>query len=75
MSSDNVAFQKVGDICDNCKERWVKAGKSPIALVALPSYTMRYHSPVAICPWCDSSVIGKLAVANAKKRNEAPSAT
>jgi hypothetical protein len=73
--SDNLAFQSVGDICENCKERWKNAKKPPMKMVALPSYTMRYHSPIAICPYCDSTEIGKLSIANAQKRNEAPSET
>lgn len=65
--SDNFEFQRAGDICENCKERWENATKSPIALVALPSYTMRYHSPVAICSYCDGPVLA-IAQATVKRR-------
>lgn len=65
--SDKLEFQKAGDICDNCKRRWEKAKKPPIALIGLPTYTMRYHSPVAICPYCDGP-IRDIAVATAKRR-------
>ena len=68
-------FPKAGEICENCKERWIKAGKSPKKLVALPSYTMRYHSPIVVCSYCDGGLIEKLAMAIVKKRDEAASAT
>jgi hypothetical protein len=67
MRADNFEFQKAGDICENCKERWENTGKHPIALVALPTFTMRYHSPVAACPYCDGP-IRDIAVATAKRR-------
>lgn len=67
MRADNFEFQKAGDICENCQERWKTAGKPPIALVGLPTFTMRYHTPVAACPYCDGP-IHDIAVAAAKKR-------
>lgn len=60
-------FQKAGDICSNCEDRWTRANKPTITLVPLPSVTMRYHQPVAICPYCDGPV-RDIAVATAKKR-------
>lgn len=69
MKADIFEFQKAGDICENCEERWKLAGKSPIRLVPLPGYTMRYHSPVAICNYCDGP-IRDIAVASAKRREE-----
>lgn len=69
MRADNFEFQKAGDICENCEERWKLAGKPPIKLVPLPGYTMRYHSPVATCPYCDGP-IRDIAVASAKRREE-----
>jgi hypothetical protein len=68
MRQDNFEFQCAGDICENCQERWENAKKPPIKLVALPSYTMRYHSPVAICPYCDGQPIRALAAASVKRR-------
>lgn len=67
MRADNFEFQKAGDTCENCEERWKKAGKPLIALVALPGYTMRYHSAVAVCPYCDGP-IRDIAMATAKRR-------
>jgi hypothetical protein len=67
MRADNFKFQKAGDICESCKERWKSAKKLPIALVALPSYTMRYHSPVAVCNYCDGPV-QNIAIASVKRR-------
>ncbi len=69
MRDDNFEFQKAGDICENCEERWELASKPPIRLVPLPSFTMRYHSPVAICNYCDGP-IRKIAMATDKKRKE-----
>lgn len=70
MRADNFEFQKAGDICENCKDRWAKKGKPPIALVALPSFTMRYHAAVAVCPYCDGP-IRDLATATVKRREDA----
>ena len=67
MRKDNFEFQKAGDVCENCKERWESAGKSPITLVPLPSYTMRYHAPVAVCTYCDGPV-QNIAHATARHR-------
>lgn len=67
MREDNFEFQKAGDTCENCRERWEEKNKPTIALVALPSFTMRYHSPVAICSYCDGP-IRDIAVATAKRR-------
>jgi hypothetical protein len=67
MKSDNFEFQHAGDVCENCKERWESAKKPPLKLVALPSYTMRYHSPVATCPYCDGPV-HDLAAVTVKRR-------
>ncbi len=64
---DNYEFQKAGDVCENCKERWEMANKAPIKLVALPGFTMRYHSTVAICSYCDGP-IRDIALATAKRR-------
>lgn len=61
MREDIYDFQNAGDICENCQERWEDLNRHPIALVALPSYTMRYHSPVAVCPFCDGGEIVKIA--------------
>jgi hypothetical protein len=60
-------FQQAGDICSNCEERWEKAGKPPIALVSLPSFTMRYHAAVATGPYCDGPV-HDIAAATARRR-------
>lgn len=67
MCPDNFEFQKAGDVCDNCQERWEIAGKHPISLIGLPTYTMRYHSPVAVCSYCDGP-IHSIAVATVKRR-------
>ena len=67
MSEDAFTFQEAGDICESCKERWEKAHRSTIALIALPSFTMRYHTAVAVCPYCDGPV-HDIAVATAKRR-------
>jgi uncharacterized protein with PIN domain len=67
------SFQKPGDVCESCKERWEKIGKPPKVLIGLPSYTMRYHSEIAICPYCDSDQIEKLAQASIKRRENATS--
>lgn len=64
---DNFEFQAAGDVCENCEERWKKSGKPSIRLLALPSFTMRYHTPVAVCPYCDGP-IRDIAVATAKRR-------
>lgn len=69
MRADNFEFQKAGDICENCEERWKLAGKPPIKLVALPGPTMRYHTVVAVCPYCDGP-IRDVAVASAKRRKD-----
>jgi len=66
--SNNFEFQKAGEVCENCRERWENAKLPTKKLFALPSYTMRYHSSVAICPYCDGGEITKLAVANIKRR-------
>ncbi len=67
MSEDAFTFQEAGDVCENCRERWETSNKPVITLVALPSFTMRYHSPVAVCPYCDGP-IRDIAVATAKRR-------
>jgi uncharacterized protein with PIN domain len=67
MRKDNFEFQKAGEVCENCEERWAKARKPSITLVALPSYTMRYHAPVAICSYCDGPILA-ISVATAKRR-------
>jgi hypothetical protein len=67
MSDDGLPFQKAGEVCANCCERWEERNRPVIALVALPSFTMRYHSPVACCPYCDGP-IRDIAVATAKRR-------
>jgi len=67
MSEELHQFQEAGDVCANCVERWEEKGKPVIHLVALPSFTMRYHSPVAICPYCDGP-IQQIAEATAKRR-------
>lgn len=64
---DIFEFQKAGDICENCQERWEEKNKPTIALVGLPSFTMRYHAPVAVCPYCDGP-IRDIAMATAKRR-------
>ena len=68
MRKDTFEFQKAGDICENCKERWENAGKPLVTLVGLPTFTMRYHTPVAICSYCDGGEIGKIAVMSANTR-------
>jgi len=67
MSADLHQFQEAGDICSNCHERWEERNKPLIRLVALPSFTMRYHAPVAVCPYCDGP-IHTIATATAKRR-------
>ncbi len=67
MREDNFEFQKAGDICENCKERWETANKPLIKLIALPSFTMRYHAPVAVCSYCDGP-IADIARQTAKRR-------
>jgi hypothetical protein len=67
MRADNFEFQAAGDICENCQDRWKKSSKPLIPLVGLPTFTMRYHAPVAVCPYCDGP-IRDIAVAAAKKR-------
>jgi hypothetical protein len=64
---DKFEFQKAGDVCKNCVERWEMANKPPIKLVALPSFTMRFHSPVAVCSYCDGPIYD-IAVASANRR-------
>ena len=72
MSDDAFKFQEAGDVCENCRERWEERNKPTIKLVPLPSFTMRYHSPVAICPYCDGPIL-QIAEATAKRR-EVPDA-
>lgn len=67
MREDIFEFQKAGDICENCRDRWEEKGKPLIKLVALPSFTMRYYAPVAACPFCDGP-IREIAIATAKRR-------
>lgn len=67
MRADNFEFQKAGDVCENCQERWENAGKPPMVLVGLPTFTMRYHTPVAVCPYCDGP-IRDIAAATVKRR-------
>ena len=53
---DIFEFQQAGEVCENCQERWEEKNKPPIKLVALPSFTMRYHTPVAVCSFCDGPI-------------------
>lgn len=64
---DIFEFQKAGDICEDCEERWKEKNKPLITLAALPNFTMRYHSPVAVCSYCDGP-IRAIAMATAKRR-------
>lgn len=68
MRDDIFEFQKAGDICENCQERWEEKNKPTIKLIALPGFTMRYHSSVAVCSYCDGSEILKIAGKSAKRR-------
>lgn len=67
MSDEEFTFQEAGDVCENCRERWEDRNKPVIHMVALPSFTMRYHSAVAVCPYCDGP-IQQIAEATAKRR-------
>jgi len=52
-------MQKIGDVCDSCRERWETQGKEPKVLVHV-NRTIQKSLPVPVCTYCDGDEIVKV---------------
>ena len=50
------SFQKAGEDCGNCIDRWTVQDKPPVKLVALPTRSENQIAEIAICPYCDGPI-------------------
>lgn len=57
-------MQKVGDVCEGCRERWEKKGEEPKVLQQAHDTTNRKRFVVPLCEYCDGDA---LAVVGAQK--------
>jgi hypothetical protein len=57
-------MQKVGDVCEGCREQWEDKGKEPMALQKLPGSTMNHKLIVPACEYCDGDIFVMAAMDN-----------
>lgn len=56
--------QKVGDVCENCKEYWERKKKEPMILVSAAQSTQNKKMIVPLCPHCDGAAVEVVALGN-----------
>jgi hypothetical protein len=49
-----MSMQKVGDVCEGCRERW--KDKEPKVLQKLPGSSMNHKLIVPACEYCDGDI-------------------
>lgn len=57
-------MQKVGDVCENCRERWERQKKEPKVLQAAANSTIKRGFKVPLCPYCDGDAVGMTNLSN-----------
>jgi hypothetical protein len=50
-------MQKIGDVCENCRQRWEKKGKEPKVLQAAGGTSLTQKMKVPLCPFCDGDAV------------------
>jgi hypothetical protein len=64
-------MQKVGDVCEGCRERWEEKEQEPKVLQKLPNATMNHKVIVPACEYCDGDVLVIAAMGNHDELEEA----
>jgi hypothetical protein len=59
-----IAMQKPGEDCANCRARWVQKGRQVQKTEALPVRTEKRNIEVVVCPWCDGNTNGIAKLGN-----------
>lgn len=57
-------MQKVGDVCETCRERWEKKGKEPKVLKRLSGVSQNHKTIVPVCEYCDGDALKVTALDN-----------
>ena len=50
-------MQKVGDVCENCRERWEARNKEPKVLQEAAGSTIMQKHKVPLCEYCDGDAL------------------
>lgn len=56
--------QKVGDVCEECKDRWEGREQEPKVLVKADGVTQNRKMIVPLCPYCDGGAVEITALGN-----------
>jgi hypothetical protein len=57
-------MQKIGDVCENCRERWEAKGKEPKVLQEAAHTTLKKKFKVPLCDYCDGGALGIINLGN-----------
>ena len=50
-------MQKIGDVCDGCRERWELRKREPKVLQAGRDTTMQKATRLPLCEYCDGDAV------------------
>lgn len=64
-------MQKVGDVCENCREKWERKKMEPKVLQRATGLTINHKLQVPLCDHCDGPALTISALDNHDEPQEA----